>query len=85
QATEAKQCKPTGANSAEGIVFKREHYIERAKKDNLDLDKAEGMVADEVAKIRSEMSPGERNIGRIEVDGKSVEWRAFMRPNGEVN
>lgn len=78
QARQAKQCKPTGANSAEDISFKRDHYINRPEVDKLDLNKAEGIVADELAATRSDMVPGEPKMGRIEADGQPVQWRAFM-------
>ncbi|MGF6905033.1 DUF6531 domain-containing protein [Paraburkholderia sp. GAS348] len=81
----ANLCKPTGANSLEGIAFKRDHYINRAKADNLDLDKAEGIIADELRRIRSDMVPGQHQIGRTEVDGQPVQWRAYMLPNGDIN
>jgi hypothetical protein len=85
QATQAKQCKPTGANSAEDSSFKRDHYINRPEVDKLDLNKAEGIVADELAATRSDMVPREHKMGRIEVDGQPVQWRAFMLPNGEIS
>ncbi|MFM0741288.1 DUF6531 domain-containing protein [Paraburkholderia xenovorans] len=84
-ATETKQCKPTGANNADGIIFKRDHYINRAEVDNLNLDKAEGMVADELSEMRSELSLGQNQIGRIEVDGQPVQWRAYVMPNGDIS
>lgn len=85
QATEAKQCKPSGANNADSIAFKRDHYINRAEADNLNLDKAESMVADELSQVRSDMSPGDHQMGQIDVDGQPVQWRAYMLPNGEIS
>ena len=81
----ANLCKPTDANGLEGIAFKRDHYINRAKADNLDLDKAEGIIADELRRIRSDIAPGQHQIGRIEVDGQPVQWRAYVLPNGDIN
>ncbi|WP_201644739.1 hypothetical protein [Paraburkholderia metrosideri] len=85
QAIEAKQCKPTTGNSASDIVFKRDHYINRAQRDGLNLDHAEAQVADEISAIRTDMLPGTNTIKQITVDGRPVEFRAFVRGDGQVN
>lgn len=42
QATEAKQCKPIGANSAGNIAFKTSHYVSRLEADGVNVADAEG-------------------------------------------
>jgi hypothetical protein len=53
--------------------------------EHLDLDKAEGMVADELRQIRSDMVPDERPTGNMQVDSQPVEWRAYVLPNGDIS
>ena len=31
------------------------------------------------------IAPGQHQIGRIEVDGQPVQWRAYVLPNGDIN
>ncbi|REE19810.1 YD repeat-containing protein [Paraburkholderia sp. BL27I4N3] len=85
QATEAKQCKPTGGNNAADIVFKRDHYINRAVRDGLNLDHAEPQVADEINAMRSDMLPNTNTIKQITVDGLPVEFRAYVHADGQVS
>ncbi|MBW9108007.1 RHS repeat protein [Paraburkholderia phenoliruptrix] len=85
QATETKQCKPAGATEAGAIVFKRDHYINRAVKDGLNLDHAEAQVADEINAMRSDMLPDTNTIRQITVDGLPVEFRAYLRADGQVS
>ncbi len=85
QAAEAKQCKPTGANNAADIVFKRDHYIKRAVRDGLDLDHAESAVADEINAMRSDTLPNTNTIKQITVDGLPVEFRAYTHADGQVS
>jgi len=85
RATEAKQCKPAGATEAGAIVFKRQHYIKRAVRDGLNLDHAEAQVADEISAMRSDLVPDTNTIKQITVDGLPVEFRAYMRADGQIS
>jgi hypothetical protein len=75
---------PNAAEAA-AIVFKRDHYINRAVKDGLNLDHAEAQVADEINAMRSDMLPGVDSVKRITVDGLPVEFRAYLLPNGRIS
>jgi YD repeat-containing protein len=85
QATEAKQCKPTGANNAGNIRFQTTHYASRLEQEGVNVADAQSEVADIVNNISSDMTPNTDTVGRMTVDGVLVEWRAFMLPDGTVS
>jgi YD repeat-containing protein len=85
QATEAKQCKPTGANNAGDIAFKTSHYASRLEAEGVNVADAEGQVADAVTGMMPDMLPNTNAVGRMTVDGVLVEFRVRILPNGTAN
>jgi YD repeat-containing protein len=85
QATEAKQCKPTGVNSAGDLTFKTGHYASRLEAEGVNVANAEGQVADAVTGMMPDMLPNTSAVGRMTVDGVLVEFRVRILPNGTAS
>ena len=85
QATEAKQCKPTGANSAGDVTFKTGHYASRLEAEGVNVANAEGQVADAVSGMMPDMLPDADAVGRLTIDGVLVEFRVRILPNGSAS
>jgi YD repeat-containing protein len=79
------QCKNAGTPSENGISFQTGHYAPRLREDGLNVSAVEARVAEEVEKLRAQMIPNKSEIRRITIDGVVVEFRAFMRPDGQIN
>jgi hypothetical protein len=85
QATEAKQCKPIGANSAGNIAFKTSHYASRLEAEGVNVADAEGQVADAVTGMMPDMLPDTNAVGRMTIDGVLVEFRVRILSDGTAN
>lgn len=79
------QCKNAGTPSDSGISFQTGHYAPRLREGGLNVPAVEARVAEEVEKLRAEMIPNQRVIRQITIDGVLVEFRAFMRSDGQIN
>ncbi|WP_228937817.1 DUF6531 domain-containing protein [Paraburkholderia saeva] len=80
-----KGCKPTEANNSAVVSFKTDHYAPRLQQSGLNVGVVEARVAEEVAGIKADMIPNTSTMRRLTVDGVLIEFRAYMRADGQVN
>ncbi|WP_218081682.1 hypothetical protein [Anthocerotibacter panamensis] len=66
-------------------VFKTAHYASRLEDVGINVARAESAVAKEVGAIRDSLATNADVVGRLNVDGILIEYRARLLPTGSVN
>lgn len=72
-------------SAAAQCTFKTGHYASRLQSAGVNVSRAESSVADVVRGMRGNMFINADVVGCITVDGKLLEYRARLLPNGVVN
>ena len=75
----------SAAEKTAETVFKTTHYASRLESAGVNVARAESAVAKEVSTMRGNLVTNADVVGRLEVDGVLVEYRARLLENGMVN
>lgn len=67
------------------VVFKTGHYATRLAVEDLSVNAVESVVANEIQSIASSVAASAPFSGRMVVDNVLIEYRAALRPNGQIN
>ncbi|MGF6903359.1 DUF6531 domain-containing protein [Paraburkholderia sp. GAS348] len=78
-------CKSSGTDSSAVINFQTRHYESRLKAEGLNPAAVESNVAQEVQAMIPNLEKGSNAWGRMTIDGVVVEFRLYVKSNGEVN
>ncbi len=78
-------CKSSGTDNSAVINFQTRHYESRLKAEGLDPATVESGVAQEVQTMVPNLEKGSNAWGRMTIDGVLVEFRLYVKSNGEIN
>ncbi|MGA7780609.1 MAG: hypothetical protein WCA85_23310 [Paraburkholderia sp.] len=81
----ANLCKATNSETGPAINFQRAHYAARLKQEGIAPEVAEARVAEIMQDIMPHMEAGSSVWGRFEIDGVLIQYRGYLRSNGEMN
>ncbi|MEZ0606115.1 DUF6531 domain-containing protein [Paraburkholderia sp. IW21] len=78
-------CKSSGLDNSAVINFQTRHYESRLKAEGLEPARVESSIAQEVQTMIPNLEKGSNAWGRMTIDGIVVEFRLYVKSNGEIN